>query len=192
MSQLLVLHPDRALPVDPEARAIARRLYRKTAELPLVCMHGHVEAADLADDLPFADPAQLLVVPDHYVTRMLVSQGIRPEQLGVPRVDDGATETDSRLIWQRFCSNWHLFRGTPSRYWLEHELLEVFGVTERPSAESADRIYDRIAATIARPDFRRLALLDRFRIEVLATTDAVDLRSRPPRPARGRQATPGG
>ena len=76
MSQPLVLHPDRALPVDLEARAIARRLYRKTAELPLVCMHGHVEAADLADDLPFADPAQLLVVPDHYVTRMLVSQGI--------------------------------------------------------------------------------------------------------------------
>jgi glucuronate isomerase len=172
MSQPLVLHPDRALPVDPEARGIARRLYRKTAELPLVCMHGHVEAADLADDLPFADPAQLLVVPDHYVTRMLVSQGIRPEQLGVPRVDGGATETDSRLIWQWFCSNWHLFRGTPSRYWLEHELVEVFGVTERPSAESADRIYDRIAATIARPDFRRLALLDRFGIEVLATTDA--------------------
>jgi glucuronate isomerase len=103
---------------------------------------------------------------------MLVSQDIRPEQLGVPRVDGGATETDSRLIWQRFCSNWHLFRGTPSRYWLEHELVEVFGVTERPSAESADRIYDRIAATIARPDFRRLALLDRFRIEVISTTDA--------------------
>ena len=172
MSQPLALHPDRALPVDPEVREIARRLYRNTAELPLVCMHGHVEAADLADDLPFADPAQLLVVPDHYVTRMLVSQGVSPEQLGVPRVDGGPTETDSRLIWQRFCSHWHLFRGTPSRYWLEHELVEVFGVTERPSAESADRIYDRIAATIAEPGFRRLALLDRFRIEVLATTDA--------------------
>ena len=114
-------------------------------------MHGHVEAADLADDLPFADPAQLLVVPDHYVTRMLVSQGVPPEQLGVPRVDGGPTETDSRLIWQRFCSHWHLFRGTPSRYWLEHELVEVFGVTERPSAESADRIYDQIAATSPSP-----------------------------------------
>ena len=172
MSQPLVLHPDRALSVDPEVRGIARRLYRKTAELPLVCMHGHVEAADLADDRPFDDPAQLLVVPDHYVTRMLVSQGVPPEQLGVPRVDGGPAETDSRQIWQRFCSHWHLFRGTPSRYWLEHELVEVFGVTERPSAESADRIYDQIAATIARPEFRRLALLDRFRIEVLATTDA--------------------
>ncbi|HEY0815230.1 MAG TPA: glucuronate isomerase [Pseudonocardia sp.] len=171
MSQPLALHPDRALPVDPAVREIARLLYRTTAELPLVCMHGHIEAADLADDLPFADPAQLLVVPDHYVTRMLVAQGVPPEQLGVPRVDGGPTETDSRLIWQRFCSHWHLFRGTPSRYWLEHELAEVFGLTEQPSAQNADRIYDQIAAMIDRPGFRRLALLDRFRIEVLATTD---------------------
>lgn len=172
MSLPLVLHPDRALPADPEVRDIARRIYRNTAELPLLCMHGHVEAADLADDTPFADPAQLLVVPDHYVTRMLVSQGIALEQLGVPRVDGGPVETDSRAIWRRFCSNWHLYRGTPSRFWLEQELTEVFGVTERPSAHTADTIYDQIAATLQRPGFRRLALLDQFRIELLATTDA--------------------
>jgi len=172
MSLPLVLHPDRALPADPEVRDIARRIYRNTAELPLLCMHGHVEAADLADDTPFADPAQLLVVPDHYVTRMLVSQGIALEQLGVPRVDGGPVETDSRAIWRRFCSNWHLYRGTPSRFWLEQELTEVFGVTERPSAQTADTIYDQIAATLQRPGFRRLALLDQFRIELLATTDA--------------------
>ena len=172
MSLPLVLHPDRALPADPEVRDIARRIYRNTAELPLLCMHGHVEAADLADDTPFADPAQLLVVPDHYVTRMLVSQGIALEQLGVPRVDGGPVETDSRAICRRFCSNWHLYRGTPSRFWLEQELTEVFGVTERPSAHTADTIYDQIAATLQRPGFRRLALLDQFRIELLATTDA--------------------
>jgi len=172
MTLPLVLHPDRALPADPEVRDIARRIYRNTAELPLLCMHGHVEAADLADDTPFADPAQLLVVPDHYVTRMLVSQGIALEQLGVPRVDGGPVETDSRAIWRRFCSNWHLYRGTPSRFWLEQELTEVFGVTERPSAQTADTIYDQIAATLQRPGFRRLALLDQFRIELLATTDA--------------------
>ncbi|MGV9714023.1 glucuronate isomerase [Gordonia sp. NPDC003424] len=171
MSEPLSLHPDRALPADPQIREIARRIYQKTASLPLVCMHGHVEAEDLADDKPFADPAQLLVVPDHYVTRMLVSQGIAPQHLGVPRVDGGEVETDSRAIWRLFCSNWHLFRGTPSRYWLEHELVEVFGVTERPSAQTADAIYDQMAATIAAPEFRRRALLERFGIEVLATTD---------------------
>jgi glucuronate isomerase len=171
MPQPLTLHPDRALPAEPHVRDIARRVYAKTADLPLVCMHGHVDVDDLAIDPPFADPARLLVVPDHYVTRMLVSQGVPPEDLGVPRTDGGPVETDPRTIWRRFCAGWWLFRGTPSRFWLEHELVEVFGVTEQPSAESADRIYDRIAATLAEPGFRRLALLDRFRIETLATTD---------------------
>lgn len=172
MPQPLVLHADRALPSDPEIRSVARRLYAKTASLPIVSMHGHVDVEDLADDRPFADPAQLLVVPDHYVTRMLVSQGIEPARLGVPsRVDDVVPETDSRAIWRLFCSNWHLYRGTPSRFWLEHELVDVFGVTERPNADNADRIYDRIAQVLAEPGFRRLALLDRFGIELLATTD---------------------
>jgi glucuronate isomerase len=172
MSQPLVLHPDRALPADPEIRSIARRLYAKTSSLPIVSMHGHVDVEDLADDRPFADPAQLLVVPDHYVTRMLVSQGIEPYRLGVPSREPGVTsETDSRAIWRLFCANWPLYRGTPSRFWLEHELVDVFGVTERPDAENADRIYDRIADTLAQPGFRRLALMDRFGIELLATTD---------------------
>lgn len=172
MSQPLVLHPDRALPSDPDVRAIARRLYAKTSSLPIVSMHGHVDVEDLADDRPFPDPAGLLVVPDHYVTRMLASQGIELSRLGVPsRVPGVVAESDSRAVWRLFCSNWHLYRGTPSRYWLEHELVEVFGVTERPSAETADRIYDQIAATLVEPGFRRLALLDRFGIELLATTD---------------------
>jgi len=166
----LELHPDRALPAEPGVRAIARRLYARTAGLPLVCMHGHVDAAVLAADAPFPDPAQLLVVPDHYVTRMLMSQGVAPARIGVPG-GDAPTETDPRAIWRLFCAHWHLYRGTPSRYWLEHELAEVFGVTETPDATSADRIYDRIAAALERPEFRPLALLDRFGIELLATTD---------------------
>jgi hypothetical protein len=125
-----------------------------------------------ADDLPFADPAQLLIVPDHYVFRMLASQGIEPARLGVPRLDDGPVETDSRTIWRTFCENWKLFRGTPSRYWLEHELVEVFGVDQVPSAETADAIYDQIAACVADAGFRPRALLDRFNIEVISTTDS--------------------
>lgn len=171
MATPLVLHPDRALPADPATREVARRLYDTTRSLPLVCMHGHVEAEVLADDLPFPDPAHLLVVPDHYVTRMLVSQGIPLEDLGVPRRDGGAVESDPRAIWRRLCSNWHLFRGTPSRYWLEHELVEVFGVRVQPSAETADEIYDQLAATLSDPDFRPRALLRRFNIELISTTD---------------------
>jgi glucuronate isomerase len=167
----LELHPDRALPADERQRAVAREIYGQTAQLPLICMHGHVEADVFAANAPFADPAQLLVVPDHYVTRMMVSQGIAPESLGVPRTDGGPVETDSRAIWRTFCQNWKLFRGTPSRYWMEHELVEVFGVDLVPSAETADAIYDQIAARIAEPDFRPRQLLDRFSIELISTTD---------------------
>ena len=168
----LELHPDRALPFAPEQRRVAKEIYGETKDLPLICMHGHVEAEVFADDVPFADPAHLLIVPDHYVFRMLASQGIALSDLGVPRVDGGAVESDSRKIWRTFCENWKLFRGTPSRYWLEHELVEVFGVDLVPSAETADVIYDRIADRIADPGFRPRALLDRFNIEVISTTDS--------------------
>jgi glucuronate isomerase len=168
---VLQLHPDRALPFAPEQRRIAREIYGETKDLPLICMHGHVEAEVFADDVPFADPAQLLIVPDHYVFRMLASQGVDLADLGVPRVDGGPVETDSRKIWRRFCESWKLYRGTPSRYWLEHELVEVFGVDLVPSGETADTIYDQIAARVAEPEFRPRALLDRFNIEVISTTD---------------------
>jgi glucuronate isomerase len=174
----LQLDPHRALPFPAEQRSIAWEIYSETKDLPLICMHGHVEPEVLADDVPFADPAQLLIVPDHYVFRMLASQGIEPARLGVPRLDGGPVETDSRKIWRTFCENWKLFRGTPSRYWLEHELVEVFGVDQVPSAETADAIYDQIAASVADPGFRPRALLDRFNIEVISTTDSAtsDLR----------------
>ena len=168
----LELDPDRALPFPAEQRSVAREIYGKTKDLPLICMHGHVEPEVFADDVPFADPAQLLIVPDHYVFRMLASQGIEPARLGVPRLDGGAVESDSRKIWRTFCENWKLFRGTPSRYWLEHELVEVFSVDLVPSAETADAIYDQIAACVADPEFRPRALLDRFKIEVISTTDS--------------------
>ena len=171
MTRPLTLHPPRALPAEPHVREVAVRILEQTQDLPLICMHGHVEAEAFATDAPFADPAQLLIVPDHYVTRMLVSQGVQPAELGVPRTDGGPVETDSRTIWRRFCENWHLFRATPSRYWLEHELVEVFGVQEAPSAESADRLYDRIAEVVAEPGFRPQALLDSFGIELISTTD---------------------
>ena len=168
----LQLDPHRALPFPSEQRSIAWEIYSETKDLPLICMHGHVEPEAFADDIPFADPAQLLIVPDHYVFRMLASQGIEPARLGVPRLDGGPVETDSRKIWRTFCENWKLFRGTPSRYWLEHELVEVFGVDLVPSAETADAIYDQIDACVADPGFRPRALLDRFNIEVISTTDA--------------------
>ncbi|MEV0129249.1 glucuronate isomerase [Dactylosporangium sp. NPDC050688] len=163
----LHLDPDRTFPPDPVTRQLARTVYAATRDLPLVCMHGHVDAALLADDPPFGDPAALLITPDHYVTRLVHSAGVPLEELGI-----GAGAAASRAIWRTFCANWRLFRGTPSRYWLTHELVEVFGVDTVPSAQTADRLYDELSARLARPEFRPRALFERFGIEVLATTDS--------------------
>ena len=169
------LHPDRALPAEPTQRAIARELYAQVAGLPLVSMHGHIDAALIADNAAFGDPAELFVIPDHYLTRMLVSQGYRLEELGVPSPEtDVVVEKDHRLIWRRVCENWKLFRGTPTRYWLEHELVEVFGVTQEPSADTADDIYDHLLEVLGTPEFHIRPLFDRFNIEILSTTDAPD------------------
>ena len=170
MPKALQPHPDRALPAG-EARDLARRIHESTRSLPLLCLHGHVDANLFAADEPFGNPADLLVVPDHYVTRMLISQGVAPDRLGLPR-RDGTRTAEPREIWREFCSHWHLFRGTPSRYWLEHEFAEVLGLTVAPSAETADDLYDEISARLAKPEFRPRALLDTFGIEVISTTDA--------------------
>ncbi|GAA2869138.1 glucuronate isomerase [Streptosporangium fragile] len=150
-------------------RAIARRLYGAVRELPILSPHGHVDPRLLLEDAPFADPASLLISPDHYVTRLLHAGGV---QLGESGVGQGPLpEPQARQVWRRLCENWKLFRGTPVRYWLEAELAEIFGVDERPSAESADRIYDHLAMRLADPAYRPRALFRRFGIEALATTD---------------------
>jgi glucuronate isomerase len=167
-----LLDPDRLLPAGGPERAIARALYDEVRELPIVSPHGHTDPRWFAEDAPFRDPAQLFVVPDHYVFRMLCSQGVALTELGVPRVDGGPTETDGRRIWRRLAENYHLLRGTPSRLWLDHTFEAVFGLDRRLSAETADLYYDHIAGCLARPEFRPRALYERFGIEVIATTES--------------------
>jgi glucuronate isomerase len=167
-----VLSDDRLFPPDPATRAVARRLYEQVRRLPIVSPHGHTDPAWFALDRPFPDPASLLIVPDHYVFRMLYSQGVPLEALGVPRRDGLPVEQQSRAIWRVFAKHWHLFRGTPSHLWLTHTLADVFGIHERLTVDSADRLHDQIADCLARPEFRPRALFERFNIEVLTTTDA--------------------
>jgi len=165
----LELHPDRLLPPDPTTRAIARRLYTEVRDLPIISPHGHVPPEWIAADTPFGDPTSLLVSPDHYVTRLLHANGVTLSSLGAG--GRSLTPEESRTAWRSLCTHWDAFQGTPSRFWMECELGEIFGVTTRPSATSADAIYDQIADAMGQPDFRPRALLRRFRIEILATTD---------------------
>jgi glucuronate isomerase len=168
----LTLDPDRLFPSDPSQRAIARRLYLGVKDLPIVSPHGHTDPAWFATNANWSDPASLLITPDHYVFRMLYSQGVPMEKLGVPRDDGGPVESDPRAIWRLFAAHYHLFRGTPSRIWHDWVHAEVFGLTERLSAETADHAFDVIDAKLKLPEFSPRALFERFNIEVIATTES--------------------
>lgn len=169
--QPLVLHDDRYFDPNPAVRAIARTLYEETQALPLICPHGHVEPALLAENAPFPEPTTLLIIPDHYIFRMLYARGVSMESLGIPTRDGTPVESDPRVIWRRFAEHYHLFRGTPTGAWFDQELHDVFGVRVKLDAGSALQVYDQVAERLASPEFRPRALFERFNIEVLATTD---------------------
>ncbi len=175
---MALLDENRLFPVDPGVRKLARSLYEGVRDLPIVSPHGHTDPRWFAENAAFPDPAQLFVTPDHYIFRMLHSQGIPLERLGVPRSDGGATEQDPRKIWHLFAENYHLFRGTPSRLWVDHAFQDVFGITERLSATNADALYDQIAECLTQDAFRPRALFERFNIEAISTTESAidDLR----------------
>lgn len=173
MSETWHLSPDRHFDPEPSRRTVARRLYESVGGLPLVSPHGHVDPGLLADpEASLGTPAELFIIPDHYVFRMLYSQGVPMEDLGVQTRNGGSVETSHRRIWQRFADNFHLFRATPTGMWLREELIDVFGVEEELAAESAQRIYDHLEERLAQPEFSPRALFERFNIEVLCTTDA--------------------
>jgi glucuronate isomerase len=167
----LKLHSDRLFPADATTRDIARSLYAQVADLPIISPHGHTDPQWFADDQPFTNAAELLLTPDHYVLRMLYSQGIAMEQLGVvPRGEQ--PQVTPREAWRTFAAHYHLFRGTPSRMWLDWVFADVFGMEQRLDSASADAYFDAIGEQLARDDFRPRALFDRFGIEVIATTES--------------------
>ena len=165
----LDLHPDRMLPADATLRPIAREIYQAVRDLPIISPHGHVPAQWLADDVPFGDPTSLLITPDHYVTRLLHANGVALSELGVGRND--LTPDQSRAAFRLLCSHWKAYRGTPVKFWFESQLVDIFGVDIAPTTETADEIYDALAAQLVTPEFRPRALFDSFGIEFLATTD---------------------
>jgi glucuronate isomerase len=165
---MTILDNDRLFPSDPATRAIAGRLYSEVRSLPILSPHGHTNAEWFAEDQSFPDPARLFISPDHYIYRMLYSQGVRLENLGV----GSRAETDPRAVWRLFAKYYYLFRGTPTRIWLDYAFQEHFGLQERLSEKNADHYFDTISERLKQPEFRPRALLDQFKIEVLATTDS--------------------
>lgn len=166
------LDPDRLFPIETGARQLAKEIYDTVSDLPIISPHGHTDPSWFAENEAFPDPAQLFVTPDHYVFRMLFSQGVPLEKLGVPRADGGATETDGRKIWQLFAENYYLLRATPSKMWIDHSFEHVFGLTDAFSPQTADKFYDHISECLSKDEFRPRSLFDRFGIEALSTTES--------------------
>jgi glucuronate isomerase len=171
MAKALVLHADRLFPADPNVRAIARELYASVRNLPIISPHGHTDPGWFADNEPFGNATELLLAPDHYLFRMLYSQGIDLAKLGVAS-RRGPSDADPREAWRLFATSFPLFRGTPSALWLGHVFKEVFGMEVVLDASSADLYFDTIGAALRTDAFRPRALFERFNIEVLATTES--------------------
>jgi glucuronate isomerase len=164
----MLIHEDRLFPAEPGTRKIAKALYAQVKSLPIISPHGHTQASWFAKNEPFPDPAKLLVQPDHYVFRMLYSQGVSLEDLEIGRPEI----KDPRKVWRIFASHYFLFRGTPTRMWLDFVFQELFGLQERLSEKTADLYFDTIDAKLKTPEFLPRALFERFNIEVLSTTDS--------------------
>jgi glucuronate isomerase len=166
-----MLNPYRFFDADPIIRDIALELYLSVKEMPILSPHGHVDPGLLARNEPFSDPTELIIIPDHYVYRLLYSQGIPLEALGVPSQDGTPVEQDRRKIWQIFADHYFLFAGTPTGVWLAHEFFEVFGISEKLNGANAMLIYDQLQEKLRSLEFLPRRLFERFKIEVLTTTD---------------------
>ena len=164
----MLIHEDRLFPAEPSTRKIAKALYAQVKSLPILSPHGHTQASWFVKNEPFPDPAKLLVQPDHYVYRMLYSQGISLEDLEIGQ----AEIKNPRRVWHIFASNYYLFRGTPTRMWLDYVFQEVFGLQKLFSEKTADLYFDTISEKLATPEFLPRTLFERFNIEVLSTTDS--------------------
>ncbi|MCD4751865.1 MAG: glucuronate isomerase [Anaerolineaceae bacterium] len=168
-----MLNPDRYFSPQKDQRKLARSLYLQAKDLPIVSPHGHVNPRLFSTlDATFGSPTDLLIIPDHYVVRMLYSQGISLESLGIPDRNGETVEADHRKIWQIFADHYTLFRGTPSGGWIDHSLNVNLDIQEKLNGESAQHIYDQIQEKLQSDEFKPRNLLTKINIEILCTTDA--------------------
>ena len=169
---MILNHPDRLFPSNTFTRGLARELYENIERLPIISPHGHCDPSWFSENKRFPDPAQLFVVPDHYVFRMLASQGLTLNELGVQTLNGSDFENDPKKIWKKFSENYYLFRGTPTALWLDYSFEKVFGIEESLTPTNSDLYYNQIEEKLSQPEYLPQALFDKFNIEVLSTTDS--------------------
>lgn len=171
MSDKLELNEDRLFPIESSARTTCRTLYESVKDLPIISPHGHTDPSWFAINAPFSNPTELLLKPDHYVLRMLYSQGLSMEELGIqPR--QGSCEQDPRVIWKRFAKHYHVFNGTPSKMWLDFVFVKAFNIDVKLSENTAEHYYEVIDSALKTSAFLPRNLFDNYKIELLSTTES--------------------
>ncbi len=161
-----MISSDRFFSPDPQTKSVATELYSQIKDLPIISPHGHVDPGLFSSPgARFGNPVEILIQPDHYLLRMLVSQGISLDTL--------LSKENPRDVWQIFADHFYLYRGTPSGLWFTYTLENIFGITEIFNSSSSERIYDQIVSVLGEPDFTPRDLFHRMKIELLATTDPV-------------------
>ncbi len=165
------LNEDRLFPADEKSREIARSLYDSIKDLPIISPHGHTDPSWYAENINFQNLTELFIIPDHYLIRMLCSQGYSHADLGVKTLDGTTYEQDPRKIWNIFAENYHLFWGTPTKMWLDFVFGEIFEIDEELNKGTAGSYYNIIDEKLKTEAFRIRNLYQRFKIEVISTTD---------------------
>src|SRR6202166_1606602 len=152
MRRPLHLDPQRFFPSDSQVRSIAARLFGAVEALPILSPQGHTDPRWFSGNEPFENAVSLLLWPDHYLLRMLMSQGVPLERLGIPPADAAPVATDRRSVWRLFAEHYRAFRATPSRLWLDHVFATVFGFEMRLRPGNGHHYFDAIHAALATPE----------------------------------------
>ena len=150
----------------------ARELYHAHAKgQPIIDYHCHLSPQEIAENIQFADITQLWLGGDHYKWRAMRANGI-PEEYVTGR-GHSAWE-----VFEKWAETVPYTMRNPLYHWTHLELKRVFGIDKLLGPDSAREIFEACNAQLATPEFRGQALIRRFGVKVVCTTDdpADDLR----------------
>ena len=154
----------------------ARKLYHEHAEnMPIIDYHCHLVPQQIAENIQFRDITQLWLVDghygDHYKWRAMRANGVSEEYL------TGGTKT-SWETFQKWAETVPYTMRNPLYHWTHLELSRVFGIDKLLCPATAREIFDECNAKLATEEFRGQALIRKFNVETVCTTDdpADDLR----------------
>ena len=142
----------------------ARILFHEAAkDMPIIDYHCHLQPKEIAQNVKFDNITHLMLGGDHYKWRAMLSYGVDESLIR----GDG----DPKEKFIAFADTVAHAIGNPLYHWTHLELQRVFGIYTPLTKETAGEIYDKASAMLQQEDFRAQALIDKFNVDYLCTTD---------------------